>query len=121
MDFGFDEAQQEVQALARRILEDKVTDSLLRDVESRGGDRFDRDTWTALAEAARESALAYASSSSRTEADHGGFAASQRIREQPQPAPLHSPTAGLARLSRFSSRQRRPAHRPIAACASTPT
>jgi alkylation response protein AidB-like acyl-CoA dehydrogenase len=51
MDFGFDEEQQEVQALARRILEDKVTESLLRDVEARGGDRFDRDTWTALSEA----------------------------------------------------------------------
>jgi acyl-CoA dehydrogenase len=51
MDFGFTEEQQEVQGLARRILEDKVTDDLLREVEARGDDRFDRDTWSALAEA----------------------------------------------------------------------
>jgi acyl-CoA dehydrogenase len=51
MDFGFTEEQQDVQALARRILEDKVTDELLRETEARGDDRFDRDTWSALAEA----------------------------------------------------------------------
>jgi acyl-CoA dehydrogenase len=51
MDFGFTEEQQEVQGLARRILEDKVTDELLRQVEGRGDARFDRDTWDALAEA----------------------------------------------------------------------
>ncbi len=42
MDFGFTEEQQEVQGLARRILEDKVTDELLRQVEGRGDARFDR-------------------------------------------------------------------------------
>ena len=51
MDFGFTEEQQEVQGLARRILEDKVTDELLRQVEARGDARFDRATWDALAEA----------------------------------------------------------------------
>src|SRR5665213_1340028 len=51
MDFGFSEEQQEVQGLAHRILEDKVTEELLRDVESRGDARFDRDTWAALADA----------------------------------------------------------------------
>jgi 3-oxocholest-4-en-26-oyl-CoA dehydrogenase beta subunit len=51
MDFGFDEEQQEIQGLARRMLEDKVTDDLLREVEARGDDRFDRRTWTALADA----------------------------------------------------------------------
>jgi alkylation response protein AidB-like acyl-CoA dehydrogenase len=51
MDFGFTEEQQEVQGLAHRILEDKVTEELLREVEARGDARFDRDTWTALADA----------------------------------------------------------------------
>ena len=51
MDFGFTEEQQEVQGLARRILEDKVTDDLLREVEARGDDRFDRGLWMALADA----------------------------------------------------------------------
>jgi acyl-CoA dehydrogenase len=51
MDFGFTEEQQEVQGLAHRILEDKVTDELLRGVEARGDARFDPDTWAALADA----------------------------------------------------------------------
>jgi len=51
MDFGFTEEQQEIQGLARKILEDKVTDELLRTVEAAGAERFDRGTWQALGDA----------------------------------------------------------------------
>jgi acyl-CoA dehydrogenase len=51
MDFGFSEAQHEVQGLARRILEDMVTVERLQEVESRGEARFDPGTWRALADA----------------------------------------------------------------------
>jgi acyl-CoA dehydrogenase len=50
MDFGFTEEQQEAAALARRILEDKVTEPVLRATEQ-ADVRFDAGTWTALAEA----------------------------------------------------------------------
>lgn len=50
MDFTFTEAQQEIQQLARRILESTVTDATLREVEN-GGERFDRAVWMRLAEA----------------------------------------------------------------------
>lgn len=50
MDFSFTEEQQEAGALARRILEDKVTEGVLRASEA-AEVRFDQDTWTALAEA----------------------------------------------------------------------
>ncbi len=50
MDFGFTEEQQEAAALARRILEDKVTEPVLRAAEQ-ADVRFDAATWTALAEA----------------------------------------------------------------------
>ncbi len=50
MDFSFTEEQQEVAGLARRILEDKVTEEVLRAAEA-GGPRFDRATWDALAAA----------------------------------------------------------------------
>ncbi len=50
MDFGFTEEQQDLAALAGRILEDKVTVEALREAEA-GTDRFDRDLWLALADA----------------------------------------------------------------------
>ncbi len=50
MDFSFTEEQEEAAALARRILEDKVTEPVLREVES-ADVRFDKATWEALAEA----------------------------------------------------------------------
>ena len=50
MDFGFTDEQQEVAGLARRILEDKVTEDVLRAAEA-GEARFDRGTWDALAAA----------------------------------------------------------------------
>lgn len=50
MDFGFTEEQQEAGALARRILEDKVTEAVLRAAEA-APVRFDSATWAALAEA----------------------------------------------------------------------
>ena len=50
MDFDFTEEQQEVAGLARRILEDKVTEDVLRAAEA-GDARFDRGTWDALAAA----------------------------------------------------------------------
>jgi 3-oxocholest-4-en-26-oyl-CoA dehydrogenase beta subunit len=51
MDFGRSEQQDEIAGLARRILEDKATVALLRDVEAGDGERFDRGIWDALAEA----------------------------------------------------------------------
>lgn len=50
MDFSFTEEQQELQGLARRILEDKVTEELLREVEA-APDRFDRDVYLELGKA----------------------------------------------------------------------
>ena len=50
MDFGFTEEQQEMGALARRILEDKVTETVLREADA-GDARFDKATWAALADA----------------------------------------------------------------------
>lgn len=50
MDFGFTEAQQEAAALTRRILDDKVTEAVLRAAEV-APTRFDAPTWAALADA----------------------------------------------------------------------
>ena len=50
MDFSFTEEQQEVSALAARILRELVTVDRLREVEA-GPDRFDRSVWRALADA----------------------------------------------------------------------
>ncbi|MBV9933118.1 MAG: acyl-CoA dehydrogenase family protein, partial [Actinobacteria bacterium] len=50
MDFGFTEEQEAVRDLAKRILEDKVVEELLREVEA-GVDRFDRAVFKALADA----------------------------------------------------------------------
>jgi acyl-CoA dehydrogenase len=51
MDFSFTDEQQELAALARRILEDKVTETVLRAADATDGPRFDPPTWAALAEA----------------------------------------------------------------------
>lgn len=51
MDFGRSDEQEEIAGLARRILTDKVTEDLLRQVESGGAERFDRGVWQALADA----------------------------------------------------------------------
>jgi acyl-CoA dehydrogenase len=51
MDFSFSEDQQDLAALAKRILEDKVTEELLREIDagiSGGAPRFDRGLWDAL-------------------------------------------------------------------------
>jgi acyl-CoA dehydrogenase len=50
MDFSFTEEQQELGALAKRILDDKVSIDVLRGLTP-GEPRFDRATWDALAEA----------------------------------------------------------------------
>jgi acyl-CoA dehydrogenase len=50
MDFSFTEEQQELGALAKRILEDKVTIDVLRGLTP-GEPRFDKATWQALADA----------------------------------------------------------------------
>jgi len=50
MDFSFTEAQLAVSELATRILGDKVTDDLLREVEARA-ERFDPAIWSALGSA----------------------------------------------------------------------
>ncbi len=50
MDFSLSEEQQEIAALARRILEDEVSEEVLRASEA-GEVRFDLSTWEALADA----------------------------------------------------------------------
>ena len=50
MDFSFSEDQTALRDLARRILEERVTPERLRELEGTP-DRFDADTWRALAEA----------------------------------------------------------------------
>jgi acyl-CoA dehydrogenase len=50
MDFSFSEEQQAVSDLAKRILEGKVTEDLLRSIEA-GTDRFDRGVWEELGRA----------------------------------------------------------------------
>jgi acyl-CoA dehydrogenase len=50
MDFSFTEEQQEIADLARRILEDKVTEPVLRTADAAEA-RFDQATWAALGEA----------------------------------------------------------------------
>ena len=50
MDFSFSEEQRAVSDLARRILDDKVTDDLLREMEA-GPERFDQAVWTELGRA----------------------------------------------------------------------
>jgi acyl-CoA dehydrogenase len=50
MDFAFTEEQQDIQGLARRILEAEVTEERLREAEA-GPDRHDPRTWAALASA----------------------------------------------------------------------
>jgi acyl-CoA dehydrogenase len=50
MDFGFTDEQDEIRGLAKRILEDKVVEERLREVEA-GVDRFDREVFKALADA----------------------------------------------------------------------
>lgn len=51
MDFGRSEEQEEIAALARRILTDTITEDLLRQVEAGTGERFDRNLWQTLADA----------------------------------------------------------------------
>ena len=50
MDFAPTEAQQDLSALTRRILADRVTPERLKEAEA-GPHRFDRELWSALAEA----------------------------------------------------------------------
>jgi alkylation response protein AidB-like acyl-CoA dehydrogenase len=50
MDFGFTEEQQDLAGLAKRILDDKVTEGVLREADQ-ADVRFDRDIWSALADA----------------------------------------------------------------------
>lgn len=50
MDWAFTEEQQDLEGLARRILEDRVTEPRLREIES-GSDRYDPDLYAELAKA----------------------------------------------------------------------
>ena len=50
MDFDFTEDQQDLQNLAKQILEGELTNERLREIDA-GGDRFDRELWAKLAEA----------------------------------------------------------------------
>ena len=50
MDFFLNDDQQELSALARRVLSDRVTEDRLREIEA-GGDRFDPALWADLASA----------------------------------------------------------------------
>ncbi len=51
MDFGFSEAQQEVQGLARKILSEEVTPEKLAAFDEYQQERFDADLWAKLVEA----------------------------------------------------------------------
>ena len=51
MDFGFTEAQSEVQNLARKILSEQVTPEKLAAFDEYQAQRFDRDLWQQLSEA----------------------------------------------------------------------
>lgn len=51
MDFSFTEEQEALAALARRILEDRVTHDSLTELEGAGGERVDRSLWKELATA----------------------------------------------------------------------
>ena len=51
MDFSFTEEQQEVAALTRRILEDRVSHESLTNLEASGAPRYDRDLYAELAKA----------------------------------------------------------------------
>jgi alkylation response protein AidB-like acyl-CoA dehydrogenase len=51
MDFSLSEDQQAIGALAAQILEDRATNERQREVERRGGPRFDRELWSAVADA----------------------------------------------------------------------
>src|ERR1700730_6977269 len=50
MNFSFSEEQRAVSELAQRILDDMVTDDLLRDIEG-GTERFDAGVWAELGKA----------------------------------------------------------------------
>jgi len=50
VDFSFDEVQEDVRGLARKLVEGRVTPSRLRELEA-GLDRMDRDLWAELAAA----------------------------------------------------------------------
>lgn len=50
MDFGFTEEQQDLQGLAKQILEAEVTHERLKEIEA-GEDHVDRDLWAQLADA----------------------------------------------------------------------
>jgi acyl-CoA dehydrogenase len=50
MDFDFSEEQQDLQNLAKQILEGELSNERLREIDA-GGDRFDRDLWGKLGEA----------------------------------------------------------------------
>ena len=50
MDFSFNEEQQDLQGLAKQILEAEVTHERLKEIEA-GEDNFDRELWAKLAEA----------------------------------------------------------------------
>lgn len=52
MDFALNEEQEELGALVRQILQDRVTHERLKELEALpAAERFDRDLWTTLAEA----------------------------------------------------------------------
>ncbi|MCO8129129.1 acyl-CoA/acyl-ACP dehydrogenase [Acidimicrobiia bacterium EGI L10123] len=51
MDFSFTEEQQDVEALTRQILTDRVTHESLTELEAAGGDRHDADLYAELAKA----------------------------------------------------------------------
>jgi 3-oxocholest-4-en-26-oyl-CoA dehydrogenase beta subunit len=51
MDFSLSEDQQAIGELAAQIFKDRASNERQREVETRGGPRFDRELWTAVADA----------------------------------------------------------------------
>jgi alkylation response protein AidB-like acyl-CoA dehydrogenase len=114
MDFEFTEDQQELRSLARQILADRVTPSLLREVEE-GQQRFDRDLWRQLGTAGLIGV-------SLPEAYGGGglgFLEQCLVLEQAgrvlAPVPLLASVTAAAAIARFGSAPQRERWLPAAA------
>jgi alkylation response protein AidB-like acyl-CoA dehydrogenase len=116
VDFSYGDEQQAAIELARQIFSDHCTPQRLRAVERAGGPRFDRELWSALAEAGLLSAGV-------PEADGGaglGFLAVAGIVEQvgraAAPVPLlETSVLGALPLAEFGSPAQREAWLPRAA------
>jgi acyl-CoA dehydrogenase len=114
MDFHFSDDQQELAALARRILTDKVNPGLLQEVEE-GQDRFDPDLWQALGAAG----LIGIGLPEEFGGGGGGLIEQCIVLEEAgrvlAPAPLLAAFMGAAAIARFGTAAQKEAWLPAAA------